>query len=319
MKQIFTFFTSFLICFALNAQTDVVLRINHKLDNLPFQTNVTSENNLGNQFRITRLLYYITRITVIHDGGQNLAISDDTVALVRASSTDFSDISLGNLNVTSIEGIKFHIGVYSPANNADPSLYPAEHPLAPQSPSMHWGWASGYRFLVVEGNSGINFAQLFQLHALGNDNYFETQVTVSSQDFQGSKYISVDANYEDGLYGIELNSGVIAHGVDLQDLEALINFRDRVFTASTNSLNVNDLTENNWNVYPNPALESHVIIEYPYNSDDVNVIVTDSHGRVISSSFLSIQSHIYFKESGIYFVQLTKAGENIGTKKIVVL
>lgn len=319
MKNITTLLASFLICLTINAQTDVVLRINHKLDNLPFQTNVVSENNLSNQFKITRLLYYITRITVIHDGGQNLAITDDTVALVRASSSEFTDIPLGSLNVSSIEGIKFHIGVYSPANNADPSLYPAEHPLAPQSPSMHWGWASGYRFLVIEGNSGINFSQMFQLHALGNDNYFETQVTVSSQDFQGSKYISVDANYEEGLYGIELSSGVIAHGVDLQDLDAIINFRDRVFSASTSILNMNELNENSWNIYPNPALESYIIIEYPYNSDDVNAIVTDSHGRVISSSLLSIQSHIYFKESGIYFVQLTKAGENIGTKKIVVL
>lgn len=319
MKYIITLFASFLICFAHFAQTDVVLRINHKLDNSTFQLEAGSENNLGNIFKVTRLQYYITRITVVHDGGQQLAITDDTLALITVTDRDFSDIPLGNLNVTSIEGVKFHIGVYDPMNTADPSLHPVDHPLAPQAPSMHWGWASGYRFLVLEGKSGSNFLQTFEIHGLGDANYFETDVEVAGQEYEGAQYISIDANYEEGLYGIELNSGVIAHGIDLQDLDALNNFRDRVFSASSEILEIADLNENHWNVYPNPANDSHVIIEYPYNSDDVTAIVSDSHGRVISSNSLAMQSHIYFKESGIYFVQLKKAGENIGTKKIVVL
>lgn len=318
MKLIITLFSVAFSCFTINAQTDVVLRINHKLDNSTFLLNVESQNNLAHQFRATRLQYYITRITVVHDGGQELAITDDTVALITAGVDAFTDVPLGNLNVTAIEGVKFHIGVYSPMNTADPSLHPSDHPLAPQAPSMHWGWAAGYRFLVYEGNSGANFAQMFQLHGLGDANYFETEITVTGQDYLGAQYIAIDGNYEEGLYGIDMNSGVVAHGVDLQDLDALINFRDRVFTAASSSVGLDEIAEVNWNVYPNPSNQSEVFIQYPANFDDVDATVTDSRGRIIASFALANQSQISLNESGIYFVQLKNAGVVVGTKKIVV-
>ncbi len=318
MKRIITLFLAVISGFVLNAQTDVVLRINHKLDGAPFQLNVASQNNLGHDFRATRLQYYITRITVIHDGGQNLAITDDTVALITANASAFTDIPLGNLGVTAVEGVRFHIGVYEPMNNADPSLQPTGHPLAPQAPSMHWGWAAGYRFLVYEGNSGTNFAQMFQLHGLGNNNYFETEITVAGQDYQGAHYIVVDGNYEEGLYGIDMNSGVIAHGVDLQDLDALINFRDRVFAASPGSLSLEEVSHIDWNVYPNPSNQSEIFIQSSANFNELEATVTDSRGRIIRSISLANQSQISLSESGIYFVQLKNAGVVVGTKKVVV-
>ena len=318
MKGIITLFLVVASYFTLNAQTDVVLRINHKLDDATFQLDVESQNNLAHIFKATRLQYYITRITVVHDGGQELAITDDTVALITAGVDAYSDVPLGNLNVTNIESVKFHIGVYAPMNTSDPLQHPSDHPLAPQAPSMHWGWAAGYRFLVYEGYGGHNFSQMFQLHGLGDDNYFETEIVATGQSYLGAQYIAIDGNYEEGLYGIDLTSGVIAHGVDLQDLEALINFRDRVFTASVGSVGVDEISEVNWNVYPNPSNQSEIFIQYPESLNDMDATVSDSRGRVIASFALANQSQMNISESGIYFVQLKKAGVVLGMKKVVV-
>ena len=52
-----------------NAQNDVILRINHKLDLETFALDAVAQNNLGNTFKATRLEYYISQFTIIHDGG----------------------------------------------------------------------------------------------------------------------------------------------------------------------------------------------------------------------------------------------------------
>src|SRR5690606_7713783 len=150
MKSIVVLLVFLSTGFVSRAQNDVELKIFHRLGAQDFQLNSTAENNLNNEFQVTRLEYYITRISVIHDGNQSTSIGDDTLALVDAADAISTTIPLGNLTITSVEEIRFHIGVYAPTNNADPSLQPMGHPLAPQSPSMHWGWAAGYRFVAME-------------------------------------------------------------------------------------------------------------------------------------------------------------------------
>ena len=206
--------------------------------------NTIAQNNLLQDYKVTRLQYYITRISVVHDGGNVLAISDDTVALINANGNSFSTIELGDLNVTSIEGVKFHIGVYDPANNANPSLYESGHPLAPKSPSMHWGWAAGYRFLVYEGVGGANFSQTFQFHALGNANYFEVEVPTTAQMVQNTLIIPIDADYVKGVESVDVASGTFAHGVDQEDLDVLTNFKNLVFTGSGDNLSIEKLQSN---------------------------------------------------------------------------
>ena len=71
---------------------------------------------------------------------------------------------LGSHDITTLESVRFGVG-RSEHNHLDPSAYPGDHPLAPQLPSMHWGWASRYfhRF-GMEGWAGEGFLKL-QIHA----------------------------------------------------------------------------------------------------------------------------------------------------------
>jgi len=130
----FAFFT-----LSSNAQVNTELRIYHMLGSQAFQMSTTAQNDLGHDFQVERLQYYVSNFSVVHDGGTETAVNVDTIALMNAADGIFSTIELGSLNITSVESVKFYIGVPQPTNNADPSLYGPDHPLAPQSPSMHWG------------------------------------------------------------------------------------------------------------------------------------------------------------------------------------
>ena len=147
----------------LYAQTPVELQIRHKLGSSDFAFSSATTNNLGNNFNVTRLEYYLSKISIKHDGGTVTNIPNHYI--LANGSTNVAD-ALGSYPITSVEAITFYIGVDSPANNADPSLHPAGHPLEPKTPSMHWGWSTGYRFVAMEGMAGSSLGQAYEVHAL---------------------------------------------------------------------------------------------------------------------------------------------------------
>ena len=314
-----------LLCasFSINAQVNTNIRIYHTLGTQLFQMNSTTQNDLTQDYQVTRIEYYLTKFSVVHDGGQITAISDDTVALISATDGTFSSIELGSLNITDVEAVKFHIGVYSPVNNEDPSLYPSSHPLAPKSPSMHWGWASGYRFLVYEGVGGVNFSQVFQLHALGNNNYFETTVSAVGEMAGGNLIIALDADYTRGVDNIDVSNGVVAHGVDLDDLTALENFRDFVFSQSVLPLSTStDDIESDiqWGLFPNPSSDGKIVVSIDSDVTIDKVLITDLLGKEVSSvNYSNLKSvEIDIATSGIYLIQLLTNSSIVSTKRVVI-
>jgi|TARA_B110000967_G_C18894547_1_gene569645 hypothetical protein len=314
-----------LLCasFSINAQVNTNIRIYHTLGTQLFQMNSTTQNDLTQDYQVTRIEYYLTKFSVVHDGGQITAISDDTVALISATDGTFSSIELGSLNITDVEAVKFHIGVYSPVNNEDPSLYPSSHPLAPKSPSMHWGWASGYRFLVYEGVGGVNFSQVFQLHALGNNNYFETTVSAVGEMAGGNLIIALDADYTRGVDNIDVSNGVVAHGVDLDDLTALENFRDFVFSQSVLPLSTStDDIESDiqWGLFPNPSSDGKIVVSIDSDVTIDKILITDLLGKEVSSvNYSNLKSvEIDIATSGIYLIQLLTNSSIVSTKRVVI-
>ena len=320
MKTILSILAFSLLTLSSNAQVNTELRIYHMLGTQAFQMSTTAQNNIGHDFQVERLQYYVSNLSIIHDGGVETPINVDTVALMNAADGVFSTIELGSHTITSVEGVKFYIGVPQPTNNADPSLYGPDHPLAPQSPSMHWGWASGYRFLAYEGTGGMNFSQVFQLHGLGNNNYFQTSVVATGQVINGTLVIALDADYVRGVDDINVSNGVIAHGVDQEDLTALENFRDYVFSSSTQDLttSINDLEATAWTIYPNPSVSGVSTIEYDSQLAIDAIRVSNLTGHEIAVVETSNGSAlIELEESGVYFVTLLKDGKALSTKRIV--
>ena len=147
MKKIYTLIAILSLSAAASAQKNVILTVQHKLGDSNFSYNTTNSNDVGSTFKFSRVEYYMSGFTIIHDGGIETPVTTDTYILTDAFMNAVQ--SLGLFNVTNVEGIKFHIGVDAPTNNEDPNQWPMSHPLAPQSPSMHWGWAAGYFFAAV--------------------------------------------------------------------------------------------------------------------------------------------------------------------------
>lgn len=300
-----------------NAQTPVELHITHKLGGIaPFNYNQQSYNDLGNEFSLSRVEYFISKISITHDGGMTTNVPDHYILV--DGNQDVVD-ELGSFNITNVESIKFSIGVDTPVNHADPNDQPSGHPLAPRSPSMHWGWAAGYRFAALEGNSGSGLAQTFEIHALGDVNYFEQTVTVSGISRNGKIIIGLNADYAAAFRGIDLSSGLVMHGETDEAVTLLQNFRDHVFKAG-NPVSVDNITSNNleFGAYPNPS-NGDVIVSY---NGVANVCVYDLKGRVITSQDIKESAgkvNLHINAAGIYILKLSTPSNGVAVRKLQIL
>lgn len=299
------------------AQTPVNLNIYHKLGAADFAFNQPSQNNISNDFKLTRMEYYMTKFTIIHDGGMLTAVPSNVIALVKAN--EQTSIALGSFNVTNIEGVKFHIGVHTPINHDDPGLQPAGSPLAFQSPSMHWGWTSGYRFVALEGESGSGMNQTLQLHGLGDGNYIETTIMATANSWNGELYINMDADYNRALESINIASGLIVHAENAEAATMVGNFHSDVFSASADLAGVEEFVAEQTSVYPIPSNGS-LTVETPSTFVGSNVQVYSLSGRMISDSQLNNginKLEISIEEPGMFILEFFNGDQKLFSKKVL--
>jgi len=321
MKKLFTtIFLAALVTLSASAQKDVFITIKHLLGNSPFAFNQASTNDLGNNFSITRVDYYMSKFTLIHDGGTETPVNAGTYILAKGNSN--VSVNLGNYNVTNIEGIKFYIGVDMPNNQADPTQWVAPSSLAPQSPSMHWGWASGYRFVALEGRSGANLTTGFEMHGLFNQNYFEQTVMTTGVIDGDAVYINLDADYTQAIKGINVISGPIDHGANATDLVVLQNFRDFVFSPGSGLPNSFNTLANSTKflIYPNPS-NGHSIIKIESSlNEKFKLSIFDVTGRIIqgATSITSPNAEIQIDMPGTYLVELVNSDGDKSFQKLIV-
>lgn len=301
------------------AQTPVELHITHMLGGTAlFNNDLVVSNDLGDQFKVTRLEYYISKISITHDGGTVTDIPDHYL-LVNASS-DVKD-PLGSFNITNVESISFHIGVDTPNNHADPSLQPSGHPLAPKFPSMHWGWADGYRFSAMEGLVGSQFDQSFQIHSLGDEHYYKTTVTTGGMMQGGKLIIPLYADYAQIVKGIHLTASMFEHGIPATDTKVLNNFKDYVFKPG-HPLSVQQqvATQPKVRIYPNPTSNGMTAIVLSENQE-ATVTVTDVQGRIVNqvqNTTGSNKVNVRVNTPGLYFVKTSFADGTHVTDKLLV-
>lgn len=281
--------------------------------------NSPAKNNMDHDFEVTRLEYYISGITIIHDNGTATPVPDTWILVNAASATE---VELGSFPITEVEAIHFTIGVDPEHNHLDPAGYDPSHPLAPKSPSMHWGWAAGYRFLALEGNGGPQYNQLIQLHGLGDQNYIKTRVNLNATVVNNEVTINLDADYTRALENISVNGGVIEHSETGDAQQALENFRNLVFSPSEMNTGISDVnTADHFTLYPNPTPDglAYAIINSP--EDEVyEMTVTDMLGRQISNEKQlnpNTTVEVNVPIAGIYFVRLIQNGKSVGVAKLI--
>jgi hypothetical protein len=301
------------------SQNQVFLNIHHHLGEDPFSLNTPSTNNLGHPFDVSRLEYYVSGISIIHDGGTATTI-DSLWILVNATTPVVAD--LGTHAIDEVEAIHFYIGVDPDHNHLDPASFDPSHPLAPKNPSMHWGWVSGYRFVAFEGNGGPQYNQSIQLHGLGDQNYIKTRVNVSALPQDQRIDIHLDADYARVIEDISVNTGIIVHGEGLEAQQALENFRNFVFSPSDVQTSVTGHTFiNRFDVYPNPAVNGESTICIDAESEHTyGIRITDALGKQIAlhkEVTPGISLFIKWNNPGIYFIQLLVDGQPSMSRKVI--
>lgn len=316
MKNIYILLTIVICAFTTQAQQNVSLKINHNLGNASFAFNQTAMNDLGNSFTVTRLQYYISEIKLTHDGGIVTNVPN-TYILVDASTS--TNVALGSFNITNLESISFGVGVEAPMNNADPNLHPSTHPLAPKSPSMHWGWSAGYRFVAFEGKTGTNMSQNWQIHALGNRNYRSQNIVTSGNLQNGVLIAELDADYTQGLAGITVNSNLLTHGEYNEAATLLANFQSGVFSQFTVGLNESNQNLLSFGISPNPS-NGQLRLKVNRKFSNLSYKVINVLGKEIMEGVLEgTENHtLSINQEGIFMVNLFNNGELIGSEKVII-
>jgi len=311
------------LCFfviSTNAQSSVQIKINHLLNGEVFERNVEAINDMENDFLVDRLEYYLSTFSIVHDGGQVTEVEDLYVLV------DMGDkpapvmptyIDLGEYDIQQLEAVRFYFGIDEEANHADPALWPQWHPLAPKFPSMHWGWAAGYRFIALEGLSGVNVDQELQFHCIGDEFYQEMSFPVAMTG-TNSYTVEIDAEYSNLLSQIDVSDGIILHG-NLNEIKTLAsNMTEKVFTASTVTAVIDNDEISSFDVYPNPSPDGCFTIKAAVSTNDHILRVFDQMGRSVVHA-VSNGHMIHVEESGIYYVALIDAqGNTLATRKVII-
>lgn len=298
------------------AQQDVYLRINHALGANHFALYQNATNNLGDIYQFERVEYYISEVTILHDGGQDTTIGD---LWILANATSTTSVLLGNFNFTSVEGIRFGIGVDSASNHLDPASYSLGHPLAPQSPSMHWGWTAGYRFVAFEGKTGASMNDVFQLHALGDGNYYTQQINTAGTIENGNLIIDLDADYQQGLENITVSPSLIIHGEGGDAAKLLTNFRDFVFTVASGNIGLEESKIAQNQIFPNPLKKGQKLTIQGLKEISL-VRLFSMHGQLIyRGNVNSLQESLKRVQPGNYLLSIEYGKNELSNQQLIII
>jgi hypothetical protein len=304
------------------AQTEFVLRFDHRLDGKKYALNQEATSPLGTKYKLTRLQYYISGIKITHDAGQELNLNN-MYLFVDPSKTTSKEFSLGTLtNVTTVEKIEFAVGVDAASNHLDPASYPASHPLAPKNPTMHWGWTSGYRFIALEGKAARSnglFLDDVAIHTVDDRNFKLNSYNVIAAPENGKMYIDMIAEYNMLLDGITIAGGVNNHSESGSAADLCDNASHKVFSPASPT-STNNAYNNNLSEVIYTSNQVYVKYSIPSNSN-VDFRLFDSNGKVIQQSTLNTTEGLLNIDNqimaGNYFYSFSREHQIISTGKLV--
>ena len=315
-KNLFIVFVMLFNYITIGQNKEVTVVINHLYDGevLNFDSTYIVGNNIP--IRFDRIEYYIHLNSLISN--QNITTDlIDKYILVNANQINYN---IGEIELLDddLNSLNFNIGVEYNLNHADPSIHDSSHPLAPQFPSMHWGWAAGYRFAALEGmidkNQDSVMETVFQYHPVDDRYYSDTIIFNGIIENENYATIFINANYDRLIENIGIDDGGVYHGIHEENGLLMDNFtQNNVFTVPENL----DINENyvSKNIFPNPFSNS---IQLNLNENSV-VKVYNSIGKLFDEYKLyKGQQQINTKSllNGIYILSIQSKS---GTQNIKML
>jgi hypothetical protein len=294
------------------SQKDLFLTLKPVFGTEDYQTQTNYVGNNGKVVKLEYLKYYLGDLSIVHDGGQILDLSESVYLIGDTTFTLF----LGQQTVNQIEEVNFLVGVPSRFNTQagslaqDISLYPEDSPLSFQSPSMYWGWAAGYMHMVVEGkadgNNDQNPEAFFQLHNFGDHSQAPVSVTNVIQTNTNATQIDVFLNchIDRWLNNINLASVGIQHGEDGLNLEVMQNvISQNVFDQPANA-SVTSLMKD---IVQFSSQQGTIQCAWTGLEKGLTLNLIDQTGSLLRSQSISGQGQFAWNalSAGIYFIQYT--------------
>lgn len=266
---------------SVSAQSSLELNLNHMFDGAAFQYGTVYQLE-GRAVELDRVQYYLSGFEITHDGGQTTSMPDTYVL----GSANISNYDLGQENVTTVEGISFDLGVDATRNGMGTSNWSAGHPLAAQSPSMDWGWPSGYFFWTIEGSVDDNGDgtpnKLFQLHGIG-DHLLRDVNGFTGWSISGSTIsIDLNVNVAGWLKGMDLENVGFSHDGGANNVAIGDNTNPQYVFFDPASLGIEEATQSESFIHADYTMPYAPTIYYDLaTGENVNIRVLDMSGSVV--------------------------------------
>lgn len=264
----------------------VVVSFDHEVNDERLVLN-SSEFSIwnGKKVKLSRAEFYLSEIEIIRPDGSTVMLTNQHILASATSPAQAFD--LGQWPVSAANGLVVRLGVDPAHNHTDPASYPAEHPLAPKNPSMHWGWVSGYRFMAIEGridnnNDGVPESAL-EFHNLGDELYTNATITGTATAENGVLNLHLKLDYAKLFEDMPLSGNLINHGSftanqEMMDNAALEGFLTLGSVTSTDELANNALRVS---VAPNPWAQ-HTWLQYDLPAKDgLELVLTNALGQEV--------------------------------------
>lgn len=173
-------------------------------------------NEFNQNFDVELSQFYISDVKLWADASGNTKVSiPDSYFLFQPTHKEFN---LGMVPSGTYYGVEFVVGIADSAtNHGDPALQ--DGVLAPQNPSMHWSWNSGYIFVRLEGSyaktQGGAPTNHYEFH-LGMDNLART-VEISKEievTYGASNSAMIMVDHKAFLKGVDFSADTVTHTMD---------------------------------------------------------------------------------------------------------
>jgi len=197
----------------------VSLNFTHMVGPEAFAFNSDYTDDFGNIFQFSRADWYLKVPGFLDHDNVTQILSDINYYKMDPSVTS---VTYGQSLPITLHNLQWAVGMDSATNHMDPNTYETGSALANQSPSMHWGWSTGYIFCVLEGlvdidgNGSFDPGETFALHVGMDTNYREgANLHVSTDVVAGEvSTISLDVDYAEFFDGVNLKIDNSTHTMD---------------------------------------------------------------------------------------------------------
>ncbi|MEZ4938778.1 MAG: MbnP family protein [Crocinitomicaceae bacterium] len=321
------FLLSFCLTLISFGQTNLSLKIRHLWKNAHFSYGQQYTDQNDNVLDLGRVQYYLSNFYIVHDGGQVTPLDSVFVLASGNISTYALDTVLG---ITTIDSIGFDLGIDSNWNHLDPNLYDSSHPLAPQVPTMHWGWTGGYNFLVLEGNIDTDgngsLDGFFEFHCVGDDSFIRHIEPIAPNIIQNGNDVTIEVmcNISDWVVMVDLPTALANHGampINAQIMDNTLDYNVFKWTNKYASIDEKNLVQNMIQFDYSMPYAPSIFYNFP-KASSVDLWILDINGsKVIESNNLDNEGNFFIKKelkTGVYFANFRTSDGTPYTKKFVI-